>query len=148
MIGILIRWLFLSFSVWVATVLIPGVRYTNPTDILWAAMVLGLLNTFVKPVLKLFATPFILLSFGIFLLIINAALLWLTSKLVAGFVVSGFWPAVGGSIVVSITSMLFGIESRSRRFRIYRMPQKHDDHIEQHQRRRGPPPGKGPIIDV
>ena len=100
--GFIFRWFILTIAVWVATRLVPGVDFDRPQDLLFAALVLGILNAFVKPLLRLISLPFIILTFGIFLLVINALLLGLTAWLVPGFHVAGFWPAVWASLVVSL----------------------------------------------
>ena len=136
----LFRWLALTVAVWIAANIVRGIAYDNWRGLLIAALVLGILNTFVRPILRLFSLPFIILSFGLFLLVINALLLKLTAWLVPGFHVSGFWPAVGGSVVVSIVSMFLGYSGPRQRIVVNRMPVPPP----------GPdaPPGKGPIIDV
>ena len=73
--GILFRWFALTIAVWVATVIVPGLKYDSTQDLLIAALVLGILNAFVKPLLRLLSLPFIILTFGFFLLVLNAALL-------------------------------------------------------------------------
>jgi len=143
--GILFRWLALTIAVWVATAIVPGVRYEQTQDLLIAALVLGVLNAFVKPLLRLISLPFIILTLGFFLLVINALLLWMTSKLVPGFHVNGFWPAVWASVVVSLVSMFLGYSSRRQpRPRIVFNHPPPPPPASQH----GPPPGKGPIIDI
>ncbi|MFC1461641.1 phage holin family protein [Verrucomicrobiota bacterium] len=136
----IIRWLILTLAVWVAT-MIPGINYTDWQSLLIAALVLSILNTFVKPLLMLLSAPLIIVSLGLFLLLINALLLKLTAWFVAGFHVTSFWSALGGSLVISIVSLFFGGPSvRVETNRGYTLP--HSDY------RRGPPPGTGPIIDV
>ena len=144
--GILFRWFALTIAVWVATRIVHGVDFDHTQDLLAAALVLGLLNAFVKPLLRLLSLPFIILTFGFFLLVINALLLWLTSKLVDGFHVSGFWPAVKASLVVSLVSFFLGFSNR-------RQPQprvvfNQPPPPPPPQPPMGPPPGKGPIIDL
>jgi putative membrane protein len=144
--GILFRWLALTISVWVATRLVHGVHFDHTQDLLIAALVLGVLNAFVKPLLRLISLPFIILTFGFFLLVINALLLLLTDKLVQGFHVDGFWPAVWASLVVSLVSMFLGYSNRRQprpRIVFNRPPPPPAASP-----RQGPPPGKGPIIDV
>ena len=146
--GILFRWFILTIAVWVATAIVPGVRYERAPDLLIAALVLGILNAFVKPVLRLISLPFIILSFGFFLLVINALLLWMTAKLVPGFHVAGFWPAVWASLVVSLVSFFLGYSNRRQprsRIIINEPPPPAPPSASSQQ---GPPPGKGPIIDV
>ena len=139
----LFRWIVLTFSVWVATLVVPGhgIYYTDWQSLLIAALVLGILNTFVKPLLMLISLPMIVLSLGLFLILINALLLELTALLVAGFKVESFFAALCGSLVISLVSVFLGHPRRSARFRVQTdpggpAPQK------------GPPPGKGPVIDV
>ena len=139
---VLFRWAVLTVAVWIAAAIVPGISYADWRYLLAAALVLGVLNSFVKPFLQLLSLPFIIISFGFFLLVINALLLKLTAWLVEpGFHVSGFWPAVGGSLVISIISMFLGYSGRHKRIIIDRTDTYDSS-------RRGPPPGKGPIIDV
>lgn len=103
----LIKWLATAFAVYLASELVNGID----VDSFWTAMVvglvLGLLNLFVKPILQIISIPFILLSFGLFLVVINAVLLMFASELIESFTVTGFWPAVWGSLIISFVSMLF-----------------------------------------
>lgn len=138
MLGAIIRWLILTLAVWVSAHVIPGIQYDIWQNLLIAALVLGILNVFVKPVLTLISMPFIIVTLGLFLILINALLLKLTAWLVPGFHVANFWSALGGGLVISIVSFFFG---RPRPY--FRMRSIPPD-IELH----GPPPGKGPIIDL
>ncbi len=140
--GFLFRWAVLTLSVWASTYVVRGVSCDTWQSLLVAALVLGVLNTLVRPLLVFISLPVVILSLGLFLVIINALLLMLTAKLVEGFHVSGFWPAVGASLIVSVVGMLLGSDRPKRgmtatfdRSGVRRM-------------RGGPPPGKGPIIDV
>ena len=130
------RWFTLALSVFVAAHLRLGISYDTWTALVVAALVLSLVNAFVKPVLMLISLPLILLSFGIFMLIINALMFYAVGALVTGFHVNGFWSALGGSIVVSLVSLLLGANRRMLRKSRQTYPP------------RDPPPGKGPIIDV
>lgn len=102
-----------------ATWLLDGIRFTGPTQgsaeishklvpLLVVAAILGVITSFVKPVLKVLSLPFILLTLGLFLLVINAVLLlltgWVAGQLDVGFHVSGFWTAVGGAIVITVVT--------------------------------------------
>lgn len=136
--AIFIRWLILTLAVWVAAHIIPGITYDMWQSLLIAALVLGILNVFVKPLLMLVSLPFIVVTLGVFLILINALLLKLTAWLVTGFHVGSFWSALGGGLVISIVSFFFG---RPRPY-IGSPPFPPDSES------RGPPPGKGPIIDV
>ena len=87
--------------------------------LLLVALILGVITSFVKPVLTILSIPFIVLTLGLFLLVINAALLmltsWLADKLDIGFHVTGFWPAVGGAIVITVVTWIVdGVIGESR----------------------------------
>jgi putative membrane protein len=105
----------------VATLLIDGIRFSGPihgqeeikhklVPLLLVALIFGVITSFVKPVLTILSIPFIVLTLGLFLLVINAALLMLTSwvadQLDIGFHVTGFWPAVGGAIVITVVTWI------------------------------------------
>ena len=100
------RWVITTLSVWVAVELVPGVSYDRWQSLILAALVLGVLNTFVKPLMALFTLPLIILSFGLFLIVINAILLQWTSALVPGFTVQNWSAAFLASMIISIISML------------------------------------------
>ncbi|MBI2439862.1 MAG: phage holin family protein [Lentisphaerae bacterium] len=104
----MVRLLILTLAVWVAAYLVPGITYNHWSNLLIAALVLGILNTFVKPILMLISLPLIVFTFGLFLVLINALLLEATAWLVPGLYVASFWSALGGSLVVSIVSLFFG----------------------------------------
>ena len=135
------RWLIITVSVWVATYIVPGLSYDNWQSLLVAALVLGLLNAFLKPILVLFSLPVVILTMGLFLLIINAVLLLLTAHLVKGFHVADFWSALGASVIISVVSLILGQQGRVVARRASAPPPAA-------QPRKGPPPGNGPIIDV
>ena len=112
--GFLIRLFVNAAALWVATRIVPGVTYFGDfLPFLGVALVFGIVNAFIGPVVKLLALPLIILTFGIFALVINGLMLWLTSSLSEalglGFHVSGFWAALFGSIVVSIVSTVLWI---------------------------------------
>jgi putative membrane protein len=107
----LVRLLVNAAALWVATRLVPGVTYSGELlPLLGVALVFGIVNAFIRPIAKLLALPFIILTLGIFALVVNGLMLWLTSSLSEslglGFHVSGFWAAFFGSLVVSIVSTL------------------------------------------
>jgi putative membrane protein len=135
-----IRWLMLAVAAWIAAAIVPGISYDNWQSLLIAALVLGILNAFVRPVLGLLSLPLIILTMGLFLPVLNALLLMLTAWLVPGFHVRGFWSAVGGSLVISLVSFFLGYSGQRRRI-VVAPTAVHTD-------QRRPPPGRGPIIDV
>ena len=109
MLGIIVRTLITALGIWLASYLVPGVSATSTGALIWAAIALGLINAFVRPVLVLLTLPFTVLTLGLFLLILNAGMLNLAGWFVDGFEVVGFWSAVFGAIIVSVVS---GICSR------------------------------------
>jgi putative membrane protein len=142
--GLAMRWLMLTLAVWVAVNVVSGVRCDDVPSLLAAALVLGLLNSLVKPLLVLISLPFVVLTFGIFLLFINAFLLMLAAKLVKGFHVDGFWSAMGASLIISLLSVVMGTSGRSAK----RRGPRNTAGPYAPTACGSPPPGKGPIIDV
>ncbi len=102
----LFRWLVLTVAVWAAVEIVPGITYDTWPTLVVTALVLGILNALVKPVLTLVSIPFIVLTLGLFLLVINAAILKMAAGLVAGFAVDSWTAAFLGSVVISLVSML------------------------------------------
>lgn len=103
------RLLINAAALWVATQIVPGVTFTgNWPAFFGVALTFGVVNAIVRPVTWVVTFPFILLTLGLFLLVVNGLMLWLTSALSSrlglGFYVRGFWPAFFGALVVSIVS--------------------------------------------
>jgi len=116
MIGIVIRTLIVAAGLWLATEIVPGVEAATVGALVWAAIALGLINAIVRPLVVLLTLPLTVLTLGLFLLVVNAAMLNLAAWFVDGFVVAGFWSSVFGAIVVGLTSW-FGsafIDERGR----------------------------------
>jgi putative membrane protein len=110
----LLRLLINGVALWVATLIVPGVTYSGGfLTFLAVALVFGLLNALVRPVLRLLTCPLMILTLGLFTFVINAIILWLTSALSAkldlGFHVSGFGAAFLGALVISIVSVLLSV---------------------------------------
>lgn len=104
---LLIKWLATSVAVYFADWLFTGIRLDGFGTALIVALVLGLLNAFIKPILQLLSVPLIVLTLGLFLLVINAVILLFASELIGtAFRVDGFWPALWGSIVISLVTYL------------------------------------------
>ncbi len=108
MIRILLNWLVNAAAVYATAHLLPGISIRNFGAAMLVALVLGLVNTLVKPVLVLLSVPFIVLTLGLFLLVINALMLQLAAAFVEGFTVSGFWWAVLGSLCISFVAWFLG----------------------------------------
>jgi putative membrane protein len=103
---ILLSWFISALVIMTASYLLPGVRVENFMAALVTAVVLGIINLFIKPFIILLTLPITLLTFGLFALVINAALILLASNIVPGFTVDGFWWALLFSIVVSFINAL------------------------------------------
>jgi putative membrane protein len=101
---VLVKWLFMTAAVLVASYLLDGVRVDNFMSAVFAAAALGILNAFFRPVLIILTLPVTILSLGLFTFIINAFLLKLAAFIIPGFYVEGFWTAVFGSLLISIVS--------------------------------------------
>jgi putative membrane protein len=113
-----IRLLISAAALWAATRFVPGVTYTGGwLPFLGVALVFGVVNAFVRPVAQVLTFPIVIVTLGLFLLVINGLMLWLTSALSdalgLGFHVEGFWPAFWGALVVSIVSGLLSVMVRS-----------------------------------
>ncbi len=107
---LILRWIINAVALWAAAEIIPGIDLTGGwVSILLVAAVFGIINAILKPIVKLFSLPFIILSLGLFTLIINAAMLGLTAALTDALEVSGFWTAVIGSVVISIISTILSV---------------------------------------
>jgi len=102
----LIHWLITSVSLWVASFLFRGIRFADTSSLVISALLLGLANAIVKPLLIVLTLPLTVLTLGFFLLVINALMIQLVSRLVSGFTVSGFWTAFFASIFLSVFSFV------------------------------------------
>ncbi len=105
---ILIHLFVSTLAILVTAYLIPGASIT-PLSALVLGIVLGILNTFIKPIVKLITLPITILTLGLFSLVINALFIILAAKIVPGFGISGFWAAFFFSIVLSIITAFFGM---------------------------------------
>lgn len=107
--GFLLRFIVTGIAVLAASEIIPGIRIDSVTSGIVAAIVLAMLNALVRPILYLLSAPFIVVTLGLFMLVINGFLLNVVSFLVKGFHVEGFWPAVGGAVIISVVSGLMNL---------------------------------------
>ena len=102
---LIIRWVTLTVSFWVATLLVSGINIDGGVrTYLWVALLFGLINALLGSVLKLITLPFTLLSFGAFLVIINAAMLQLTDRWSDKLSIDNFWSAIFASLIISVVS--------------------------------------------
>lgn len=94
-----------ALGLWLATLIVSGIAIDKPLTLVLAAVLLGLCNAVVKPILILLTLPATVLSLGLFLLVINGAVLALVAWILPGFSIDGFWTAILGAIVVSLTGI-------------------------------------------
>jgi putative membrane protein len=135
-----LRWSVLALGVALAAAIIPGIEYRNGTTLFLVVVVLGLFNAFLKPLLVLFTLPFVLLTLGLGVWLINAVLLYGAGWLIEGFTVAGFGSALLGALIVSVTNLLVShLVGGGPRITVRRGPGG-----------RGGPPGRGggDVIDV
>lgn len=135
------RWAINTLAVLVATHVVSGIHYETITSLFVASLLFGILTTFLRPLLFILTLPLVVLTLGLFVLVINAGLLYLVGSLVKNFRVDGFWPAFWGAIVIGLVSLtlntLAGLEEG--RVRVRRSPPANKPSGND---------GGGPVIDV
>jgi len=105
---LLVRWAVLAFSMWIATLVVPGITVDGGlATYLWVALIFGLINTFFGSIIKVLTFPVSIVTFGLFLLVINAAMLSLTARWSEKLEVKGFWSALFASMIISLITTLF-----------------------------------------
>ena len=115
--GFLVRLLVNAAALWVATRIVPGVTYAGGwVPFFGVALIFGVVNAVIAPLTKILAFPLIIVTLGLFILVVNGLMLWLTSALSQaldlGFRVQGFWSAFIGALVVSIVSTVLSLIAR------------------------------------
>lgn len=104
MVGIIIRLLITMGAMWLASRIVPGMNFDSATTLFWAALLLGIVNAIVRPLLVIATIPLTIISLGLFLLVINAGMLGLVAHFLGGFTLGSFWAAFFGAILVSVFS--------------------------------------------
>ncbi len=128
--GLFFRWSILTLSIVAAAYLIEGIHVSNFFAALFAAALLGILNALFRPILILLTLPINILSLGLFTFVINALLLMMVSGVIGGFSVTGFWPALLGSLIISLVSwLLTAMVSDKGKFEVIAL-KKRGDHWE------------------
>lgn len=133
-VNLLVRWLVLALGVVISAKVVPGISYDSGLTLFVVVLLLSLFNAVLKPLLMLFTLPFIILTLGIGIWLINALLFLFVGKLVEGFQVAGFGPALVGALIVSVTNLFM-----SRLLGGRRRPGKNEG---------APPPQRDDVIDV
>ncbi len=135
------RWLINTLAVLIAAYLLKGITYGKPLDLVVATLILGILNAFLRPLLMLLSLPLLIITLGLFTLVINAGLLLVVSTLMGptSFHVDGFWTAFKGALIIAIVSVVLNSltgtgDSRVKMQRNKPQPPRND--------------GGGPVIDV
>lgn len=103
--NLLLRWAVLAVGIVLSAAIVPGIGYDNWTTLFVVVVLLGLFNAFLRPLLVLFTLPFVILTLGVGLWVINAFLLYFAGRLVDGFEVDGVFAALLGSLIISLTNM-------------------------------------------
>ena len=116
MAGFILRGLIAALGLWAATEMLDGITIESAMTLVLAGLLLGVVNAIVRPFALLVSLPALLLTLGLFLLVVNAAMLGLVALLLPGFRIDGFWTAVGAALIVSIVSWVgsWFIGSRGR----------------------------------
>lgn len=104
--GILLKWLASALVVIIASYILPGVHVSHFTTALWVALLLGIFNVLLKPLLILLTLPITILTLGLFTIVINALIIIVVSKLVPGFQVDSFWSAILFSLLTSLINII------------------------------------------
>ncbi len=105
---ILVRWAVLAFSMWVATLVVPGITVNGGVGTyLWVALLFGLINSIFGSIIKVLTFPVSIVTFGLFLFVVNAAMLSLTARWSAKLDITGFWSALFASLIISVITTLF-----------------------------------------
>ena len=121
--SLILRWLIMTLAIFVAVQIVPGIQFKGyGWELGVVALVFGLVNIGLRPILTLLTCPLVILTLGLFSLVINALLLLLSAQIASAlgvdFRIDGFWPAVLGGLVISIVSLLLGALAGENRVRL------------------------------
>jgi putative membrane protein len=139
------RWIINTLAVLVATCILGDARihYDRAIDLIVASLLLGILNAFVRPVLMLIALPLVLFTLGLFILVINALLLYFVGFIVRGFHVADFWSAFWGALIIGVISLTVNMLTGTGRSRVEIKTHRKRADVDSHR-----DDGGGPVIDV
>ena len=107
--GLVIRWLVSAAALYLTSLIVRGIEIQGIFPLLFAAVTIGILNAIVRPFILLLTLPLTLVTLGFFILVVNAGMLWMASKVVVGFEVHGFWSALGGWLLMSFFTFLINL---------------------------------------
>jgi putative membrane protein len=108
MLGFIVQAVVTAIGLWASAKLVPGVEFTSTGSLIAAAVILGVVNAFVRPLMVILTLPLTIVTFGLFLLVVNAAMIGLTAMFLGGFVVDGLWAGIGAAIVTGVVSWIAG----------------------------------------
>lgn len=108
MLRLIVQFLVTCLALWLAARIVPGVSFSDSGSLILAAILLGVANVIVRPILTVLTFPLTLLTFGLFLLVVNAAVIGLVAMLLGGFTVAGLGAGIGAAIVTGIVSWIAG----------------------------------------
>lgn len=114
-----IRWMVTTVAVFAAEKVLPGISCSSLGALLGASLLLGIINAFVRPFLLLLSIPFIIITMGLFIFVVNALLLLFVAQIIPAFHVEGFWNAFVGAIIISIVSWILSSFFRTSDGRIH-----------------------------
>lgn len=134
------RWIIHTLAMLVATHVVTGIGYQTVTSLLVASLIFGILHAFLRPLIFLLTLPLVVVTLGLFVLVINAGLLLLVGTMVKGFEVNGFWPAFWGALLISVLSVVLTTLTGTGEGRI--QVRRGGDHKSVNR------DGDGPVIDV
>lgn len=106
---LIVRWLVLALGVTLAEKIVPGIECKDGMTLFVVVVLLSFFNAVLRPILVLFTLPFIVLTMGLGLIVLNALMFMLVAKIVPDFTVTGFWAAMGGALIVGVTNLLISI---------------------------------------
>ncbi len=109
MIRILLHAVITALGLWLAAEFVPGVEVLSTGSLIAAAVLLGIVNALIRPVLTFVTFPLTVITFGLFLLVVNAAMIGLVAMMLSGFEVTGLWPGIGAAVVTGVVSWIAGI---------------------------------------
>jgi len=107
--GLFLRFAVTALAVFVATSIVPGIEVQTLSAGIAAVLVLSILNALIRPILYILSLPFIVVTLGLFTVVVNALLLQLVAWMVKGFVVQGFWASIFGALLISIVSTILNL---------------------------------------
>ena len=108
MLRFIVQAIVTALGLWLSAKVVPGVDFTSTGSLVAAAVILGLVNAIVRPIMVILTLPLTIVTFGLFLLVVNAAMIGLTAMFLGGFVVDGLWAGIGAAIVTGVVSWLAG----------------------------------------